>query len=363
MSDELYVDTDGLRNAAGSLSQLTTRVVNIANQLQGTLGSLGEPWGDDDTGQQFASKYLGPADQIMQGINSIGSVLDSTVQGLGTMANGYSATEEENRSSIKLASGSSQSGTDQLRSAERTAAPMMMRAEAVQAQPAEAVAGAPVQPGERLEAREEEAPLEPAEASDGTSVQPGQRLELREADTPLQPTERLAAEEPAIPAQPTERFAAEEPATPAQPALSDRLDASSPMEALTPGQANTPAHPAERLEATRATSTPMRSARPLAAREDDVPAQNGEPADLTPVQPREALTPAQPAERLEATRATSTPMQPAQTGTTRPARTAPRQDSVHETRPQKDSVHETRPRKDVTRSQGRPARRDEPADS
>ena len=71
----------------------------------GAILVLGDPWGDGATGDAFAAKSLGPKEDLLTGISSTGSVLDSAVGGVVTMAKVFAVEEAGNRVSISPSGG------------------------------------------------------------------------------------------------------------------------------------------------------------------------------------------------------------------------------------------------------------------
>ncbi|WP_217553122.1 WXG100 family type VII secretion target [Streptomyces sp. GbtcB6] len=97
MSDNTFsVDTARLGQSAPQMQELAARIRSIATKLDGRLESLGACWGDDESGRQFLEQYAEPKRQLSKGITGVGNVLDSTVDGIRTMAKGYARTEEAN---------------------------------------------------------------------------------------------------------------------------------------------------------------------------------------------------------------------------------------------------------------------------
>ncbi|SEL30912.1 hypothetical protein [Streptacidiphilus jiangxiensis] len=95
-NESFEVNTEGLQNQLPYLRELAARFRGIGTELEAKLGSLGQPWGDDETGQQFLESYDNPHRQILDGISQTGEVLDSTGDGIDTMAKNYRILEEEN---------------------------------------------------------------------------------------------------------------------------------------------------------------------------------------------------------------------------------------------------------------------------
>ncbi|WP_089099952.1 WXG100 family type VII secretion target [Streptomyces hyaluromycini] len=97
MSDGTFsVDTARLGQSAPQMQELAARIRSIATKLDGRLESLGACWGDDESGRQFLEQYAEPKRQLSAGITGVGNVLDSTVDGIRTMAKGFARTEEAN---------------------------------------------------------------------------------------------------------------------------------------------------------------------------------------------------------------------------------------------------------------------------
>ena len=102
MSDGTFsVDTARLDQSAPQVQELAGRIRSIASKLDGRLEALGECWGDDESGRQFLEQYAEPKRQLSAGITGAGQVLDSTVEGIRTMAKGFQRTEEENVATVR----------------------------------------------------------------------------------------------------------------------------------------------------------------------------------------------------------------------------------------------------------------------
>ncbi|MEW2168007.1 WXG100 family type VII secretion target [Streptomyces sp. NPDC007084] len=102
MSDGRFsVDTDRLGQAAPQVQELAGRIRSIATKLDGRLSALGACWGDDESGRQFHEQYAEPKRQLAHGITGVGDVLDSTVEGIRTMAKGFERTEEQNVEALR----------------------------------------------------------------------------------------------------------------------------------------------------------------------------------------------------------------------------------------------------------------------
>ncbi|MEW1773107.1 WXG100 family type VII secretion target [Streptomyces sp. NPDC086777] len=105
------VDTARLDGAAPQMLELAGRIRSIATKLDGRLEALGACWGDDESGRQFLEQYAEPRRQLGEGITGVGNVLDSTVDGIRTMAKGYARTEEANVEALRAITPSTDSGT------------------------------------------------------------------------------------------------------------------------------------------------------------------------------------------------------------------------------------------------------------
>ncbi|ALV31357.1 WXG100 family type VII secretion target [Streptomyces sp. CdTB01] len=102
MSDGTFsVDTERLDRAAPQVQELAARIRSVATKLNGRLEALGPCWGDDESGRQFLEQYAEPKRQLSAGITGAGTVLDSTVDGIRTMAKGFRRTEEQNVETLR----------------------------------------------------------------------------------------------------------------------------------------------------------------------------------------------------------------------------------------------------------------------
>ena len=102
MADQSFsVDTEGLSEQIPYVQEFAARIRGIGTGLQTTLASLGDCWGDDETGQQFLGQYADPRDQIIGGLHDTGDVVDSTADGVRTMATNYERLEDENIAAVR----------------------------------------------------------------------------------------------------------------------------------------------------------------------------------------------------------------------------------------------------------------------
>ncbi|MFJ6836863.1 WXG100 family type VII secretion target [Streptomyces sp. NPDC091209] len=95
------MDTNGLHEQSPYMQNLAARFKGLSADLQARLDGLGECWGDDTTGRQFVSEYADPRDGLVKGIGEFGLVMDSTVDGITTMAVRFERLEDENVHSLR----------------------------------------------------------------------------------------------------------------------------------------------------------------------------------------------------------------------------------------------------------------------
>jgi uncharacterized protein YukE len=89
------VDTDALAKASPEIRRLAQRINRLNSKLESGVNSLGECWGNDRNGQQFAKQYVKPKTQLLIGLDKASKVLDSMADGVETMSKGFTKTEEQ----------------------------------------------------------------------------------------------------------------------------------------------------------------------------------------------------------------------------------------------------------------------------
>lgn len=92
MADSLNVSPDRLRTAADHLTDVSDRMKTILSSLNGQAESLGQPWGDDDTGHQFADGddgYLARKDMVGRAADSAAAFLEELADNIRTAANTF----------------------------------------------------------------------------------------------------------------------------------------------------------------------------------------------------------------------------------------------------------------------------------
>lgn len=102
MSDNSFsVDTEGLNNQIPYMRELAEGFRSVGTSLQATLDALGECWGQDATGQQFFGQYDNPRQEWIEGISGTSDVVDSTADGVRTMAVQFDRLEQRNVAAVK----------------------------------------------------------------------------------------------------------------------------------------------------------------------------------------------------------------------------------------------------------------------
>lgn len=100
-SDYFAVDPDALAKNAPNVRAYSDQMRQALTRLKSRLDGLGDCWGDDPMGKSFEGAYLTPRDQMFSGLQGIADVLDSTADGLETMAKGFHQTEEQNAATAR----------------------------------------------------------------------------------------------------------------------------------------------------------------------------------------------------------------------------------------------------------------------
>ncbi|MFI7499928.1 WXG100 family type VII secretion target [Streptomyces sp. NPDC049687] len=100
-SSYFAVNPDGLAKTAPYLRAFSDQWAQIGARLEARLDEFGNCWGDDEMGKAFEEQYLEPRNQMMEGFKGIAEVLDSTADGMETMAKGFQATEDQNTATAR----------------------------------------------------------------------------------------------------------------------------------------------------------------------------------------------------------------------------------------------------------------------
>lgn len=100
-SNYFAVNPDGLAKTAPNMRTVSDQARQILTRLQSNLDALGDCWGDDPMGKSFEEQYLTARKQMFDGMQGIVDVVDSTADGLETMAKGFHQTEEQNTANAR----------------------------------------------------------------------------------------------------------------------------------------------------------------------------------------------------------------------------------------------------------------------
>jgi hypothetical protein len=98
MSDDLLAVVPGdLRGTAKNLNTVSARMSAVLSNLQHLLDAEGTPWGNDDTGKQFAegdSGYLAQLAYVKSAIGDKTDLLSGYATDLTTTANGLEQQDQ-----------------------------------------------------------------------------------------------------------------------------------------------------------------------------------------------------------------------------------------------------------------------------
>lgn len=91
MSDDnyLYIEPSHLSAQASKFYDAHDRMSGIVNTLRDKLNDLGDFWKEDDTGTQFADKYVGSRDKDFKAQDSTVSLLKNIGDACVTNAKNY----------------------------------------------------------------------------------------------------------------------------------------------------------------------------------------------------------------------------------------------------------------------------------
>jgi uncharacterized protein YukE len=102
MSDSSFsANTEGLTEQLPFMQEVAEGLRSIGTNLEATLDDLGPCWGPDATGQQFFTQYDNPHQEWREGVSDASDVVDSTVQGVQTMAVQFDRMEDNNISATQ----------------------------------------------------------------------------------------------------------------------------------------------------------------------------------------------------------------------------------------------------------------------
>lgn len=97
MNDGFSSDHATLARHAGEFADHAEHAGRIARDLNQSLDGLGEPWGDDEVGQSFASVYSGPAQETRTGMDAASGHLTEMGTRLRAMATAYRDVDTDAR--------------------------------------------------------------------------------------------------------------------------------------------------------------------------------------------------------------------------------------------------------------------------
>ncbi len=101
MADRFAVRPDDLRAVAPRFTAESDRLRHAVEQLRVRLEALGQPWGDDEQGMQFAAAYEASSTKIDRAVSLLAEGLMSIDQALSAMADNY--VEADRAATVRLA--------------------------------------------------------------------------------------------------------------------------------------------------------------------------------------------------------------------------------------------------------------------
>jgi hypothetical protein len=106
--DGIQADPDALAQAGQQYSAVADELRTVAQNLAGQLAGLGNFWGGDQFGQEFAGKYVGPVEKWMSfaGVAS-GQGLPSVADGVASWAQAYQDGMQQESQAASSVAGSS----------------------------------------------------------------------------------------------------------------------------------------------------------------------------------------------------------------------------------------------------------------
>jgi len=83
------VDPEGLASSGPQYGVVADQVQALYDTLTAKLAAEGACWGNDEAGNAFAAKYVGPAVSALQQMDTTNQGLQSMVDGVGGWAQNY----------------------------------------------------------------------------------------------------------------------------------------------------------------------------------------------------------------------------------------------------------------------------------
>ena len=96
MAESTWVDTDRMAKVAPQVDELERKLGAVHDALVAGVAPLDGAAGDDAPGRAFYDTYSTTRDQIVGATRDLRTITGSIRDGITTMINGYSATEEDN---------------------------------------------------------------------------------------------------------------------------------------------------------------------------------------------------------------------------------------------------------------------------
>ncbi|WP_235926293.1 WXG100 family type VII secretion target [Actinokineospora pegani] len=94
------IQPDVATRAAARFSAAAEQLAGVASALENALSAVGECWGGDESGQEFAKDYVPGADGTQRGLGAVAEGLRNVHQGLLDTARAYEDTEHTATSSF-----------------------------------------------------------------------------------------------------------------------------------------------------------------------------------------------------------------------------------------------------------------------
>jgi uncharacterized protein YukE len=94
MTGGIQTNPDDLQDNAPRYQHVSDQLNDIYGRLTASLDAWGACWGDDDAGRAFASKYVQPALDALQQMDSTKQGLQSMVDGICSWAKNYVSADD-----------------------------------------------------------------------------------------------------------------------------------------------------------------------------------------------------------------------------------------------------------------------------
>jgi len=94
------MDPDAVRHGAVSFGPAADDMTTAATTLQNVISSLGECWGTDESGKQFAQDYSPAAQNAVQAFGQLAQGLQNIQKNLSGIADGTTGTDGQNAQNL-----------------------------------------------------------------------------------------------------------------------------------------------------------------------------------------------------------------------------------------------------------------------